>query len=316
MKILIFGAGGVGSVLGGFLARTGHAVSLLGRRWHLDVIKKDGLTISGIWGNYRIKAFDLYTEVSQIKEPGFDLILLTVKAYDTSKALGQLLPLMKERTILLSFQNGLGNVETLLEKVSPEKFLAGRVIFGVETLPGQVKVTVNADDVVLGAMPGVTPVLSPERMAAVFQNSKIPTKAVPNILTFLWAKVIYNCALNPLCTVHEIPYGKILENEERKRSMELIVRECYAVALKKEVELEPQTAQEYLELLSGSLIPKTALHFPSMLQDLKKGKPIDIDALNGAICRMGKELGVPTPENQKAVEAVLDKMSSEAKIKN
>ncbi len=316
MKILIFGAGGVGSVLGGFLARTGHAVSLLGRPWHLDVIKKDGLTISGIWGNYRIKAFDLYTEVSQIKEPDFDLIILTVKAYDTQKALQELLPLIKERTMLLSLQNGLGNLEILLKKVSPKQFLAGRVIFGVETSPGQVKVTVNADDVVLGAMPGAIPVLSPERMASVFQNSKIPTKAVPNILTFLWAKVIYNSALNAICAVYEMPYGKILENEQTKKSMEAIVRECYAVALKKGVELEPQTAEEYLELLSGSLIPKTALHFPSMLQDLKKGKPIDIDALNGAICRMGKELGVPTPENQKAVEAVLDKMSSEAKIKN
>ena len=64
MNILIFGAGGIGSVIGAFLARTGHNVSLLVRPWHLDVIRKQGLVVTGIWGDYRVKAFDLFTDVS------------------------------------------------------------------------------------------------------------------------------------------------------------------------------------------------------------------------------------------------------------
>src|SRR5437868_11853301 len=120
MKILIFGAGGVGSVVGGFLARTGHEVSLLGRPWHIDRIRKNGLSISGIWGDYRIKAFDLYTDAAQIPpQSAFDLIILSVKSFDTEKAVQELAPFMGEDTMLLSLQNGLGNVETILKKIKP-----------------------------------------------------------------------------------------------------------------------------------------------------------------------------------------------------
>ena len=92
MKILIFGAGGIGSVFGGFFARMGHEVSLLGRAWHLDEIKKEGLLITGIWGDYRIKAFDLYENAGELqkKDISFDLIFLTVKSYDTEKAVEEM----------------------------------------------------------------------------------------------------------------------------------------------------------------------------------------------------------------------------------
>ncbi len=307
MKILIFGAGGVGSVFGGFFARMGHEVSLLGRRRHLDAIRKEGLLITGIWGDYRVKAFDLYETSDQIlrKNIPFDLIFLTVKSYDTENAVNELQPLMNKNTTLVSFQNGLGNIETILKKVNPNQFLAGRVIFGVETRPGIAKVTVTADATAIGALPGATPRMSPEMLARQFNLCKIEAKAVPNILTILWAKVVYNCALNGICTLREIPYGKILENQETKNEMHEIVRECYAVAQKKGIALEPATADAYINWLTETLIPRTASHFPSMLQDLRSGKRIDIDALNGAIRRFGRELSVPTPVNQKINELVL-----------
>ena len=300
MKILIFGAGGVGSVVGGFLARTGHEVSLLGRPWHLDVIRKNGLSISGIWGDYRMKAFDLYTDTAQIQKEAipFDLIILTVKSFDTEEAVRQLWPLMNENTMLLSLQNGLGNLEAILKKVPAEQFLVGRIIFGVDTIPGAVKVTVNADSVYIGPVPGASPKLSAARMAATLNTAKIPTHSVTDILPYIWSKVVYNCALNAICTIHKMPYGKILENEETRESMKAIVRECYSVGLKKGVSLQPASAEEYIDLLIHTLIPKTASHFPSMLQDMRRGKRTDIEALNGAITRLGKELGIATPANE------------------
>lgn len=309
MKILIFGAGGVGSVVGGFLARTGHEVSLLGRSRHLDVIRKNGLSVTGIWGDYRIKAFDLYTDVSQIpKEVSFDLIILTVKAFDTEEATGQLSPLLSENTVLLSLQNGLGNMETILKKVAPERLLMGRLIFGVDAVPGMVTVTVNADAVHIGhsACPSglaqdKSPRLSAARMAAILNTAKIPAKAVPDILPSLWSKVIYNSALNAICTIHEIPYGKILEKDQTRALMREIVRECYAVGHRKGIALEPATAEEYIDLLTHTLIPKTASHFPSMLQDVRRGKKTDIEALNGAIVRLGQQSGIPTPANESVI---------------
>ncbi len=299
MKILVFGAGGVGSVLGGFLARTGHEVSLLGRPWHLDVVRKNGLSITGIWGEYRIKAFDLYTEVAQIKAAGatFDLILLTVKSYDTLRAVEEIQTLLQENTMVLSLQNGLGNIEAMLSKIPKDQLLAGRVIFGVDTLPGTVRVTVNADSVYIGPIPDGSPKLSAERMAVILNTAKIPSEPVKNILPKLWSKVIYNSSLNAICALGQMPYGKILEQEKTRQQMQAIVRECYAVARAENLLLEPATAEEYIELLENKLIPKTATHFPSMLQDLKRGKKTEIDSLNGAIVQLGLQKGVSTPVN-------------------
>lgn len=306
MKILIFGAGGIGSVFGAFFARMGHEVSLLGRARHLDAIRRNGLLITGIWGDYCVKAFDLYENADEIKKRNipFDLIFLTVKSYDTEKAVEDLAILMKDDTTLVSFQNGLGNIETVLKKIKPDQFLVGRVIFGVETEPGIAKVTVSADAVAIGELPGATPKMRAQTLAHNFNLCKIKAKAVPNIQTYIWAKVIYNCALNGICTLEEIPYGKILVNDGMRETMKEIVRECYAVAHKKAVTLEPPSPEAFIDLLIGTLIPRTAEHFPSMLQDLRKGKRIDIDALNGAIYRLGREMGVPTPANEKIVSLI------------
>lgn len=301
MKILVFGAGGIGSVVGGFLARTGHNVSLLGRPWHLDAIEKQGLVITGIWGDYRIKAFELYRDVAAIqkKDPSFDLIILTVKSYDTEKSVQELLPLVTKKTMLLSLQNGLGNIETILHAgIRLEDYLVGRVIFGVDITPGVAKVTVNADSVRIGELPGVTTKASAFQIAQAFNTAKIPTEAVPDILTIIWAKVIYNCALNAICSLNEIPYGKILENPKLSSQMERVIRECYAVGQAKGIALNPSSANKFVELMIEKLIPSTATHYPSMLQDLRRKKQTDIDALNGAICRYGRSLNIPAPENQ------------------
>ncbi len=308
MNILVFGAGGIGSVLGGFLTRMGHDVSLVGRDWHLDVVRKKGLIITGIWGDYCIKAFQCYRLASEIPKKDFDLILLTVKSYDTAKAMDEIFPLLGEKTTLISFQNGLGNIETILEKgVKPENYLIGRVIFGVELEPGVAKVTVNADDVRIGGLPGIETRLSAFQAARIFSLAKVPAQPVPNILTYIWSKVIYNCALNGLCSLHEMPYGKILESEETRKEMERVVEECYAVGLKKGIKLDPPGQHDFIALLKEKLIPSTAAHFPSMLQDLKRHRRTEISALNGAIRRFGEELGVPTPENKRIEEAILDK---------
>ena len=316
MKILIFGAGGVGSVVGGFLARTGHDVSLLGRTWHLDAVAKQGLLITGIWGDYRLKAFDLYRSTEELlkKDPSFDLIVLTVKSNDTEDAARELLPLMKENTVLVSLQNGLGNVETILAAgVKPEQYLAGRVIFGVELSPGIATVTVNADDILLGPLPGVTPRANVYSLVQSFNAAKLPTRGVADILTHIWSKVIYNCALNPICSLNEMPYGDILESPETRERMHRVIRECYSVGMKKGITLDPPAPEAFVERMEQKLIPSTAAHFPSMLQDLKRGKRTDIDALNGAIFRYAQELGIPAPENEKLTRQIRETEASFSK---
>ena len=306
MKILVFGAGAVGSVIGGLVSRMGHDVALLGRASHVDVVEKQGLHITGLWGEYRIRTFDVYHAVSEIppEKREFDLILLTVKAFDTEEAAEQLAPLVGPATTVLSFQNGLGNIEAITRRVPPDRFLAGRIITGVELEPGAVRVTVSADDLVVGALEGARPRFSPEDVARLLKLSKIPARAVPDIVTHIWSKAIYNCALNGLCSAREIPYGRILETEEGRRSLEAVVRECYAVASRKQVRLDPPGADAYYRLLVEKLIPVTAGHFPSMMRDIQRGRRTEIDQLNGAIVRFGEELGLDVPENRRIWELI------------
>lgn len=312
MRVLVYGAGAIGSVLGAFLARAGHDVTLVGRRRHLDAIARSGLLVTGIWGDFRVKAFDLHETAAEAsaRRTAYDWILLTVKSYDTSEASSQIRPLVGERTQVAAFQNGLGNAEAALEILPPEHYLAGRAIFGAEAEPGLVRVTVEADPLAIGPLRGHRTVRTALELAQLFQGGKLAATAVDDILPVLWSKAVYNCALNGPCSLAELPYGSMLETEDSRRLLAEIVRECYAVAPEAGVTLDPPDPESYLRVLTDRLIPKTAAHYPSMLRDLRAGRRTEIEALNGAIGRLGRRAGIPTPANDRIAEAVLSKSSA------
>lgn len=121
-KILIAGSGAIGSVFGGLLREAGHEVTLLGRDWHLRAIESSGLEISGIWGDHRAEGFRLATSVADLSET-YDLVLISVKAYDTRQMVHEVTPYLGPRGLAIALQNGLGNLETLVEVFWPgEKF--------------------------------------------------------------------------------------------------------------------------------------------------------------------------------------------------
>jgi len=298
MKILIFGAGAIGSVIGGFLAKAGHNVSFLGRPWHMEKISRDGLAISGIWGEQLIKGIEVFNSISEI-DGEFDLIVLTVKSYNTEEAAEKISSIFVNNPLVVHLQNGLGNREILLEYIPEDRLITGIVIFGVEIAPGEVKVTVSADDTVLGAT-GSAGVEESEvkKIVDIFIGSKIPARITDNIDSYIWSKVLYNCALNPLATLLECPYGLLAEISHTRDIMNQVIEEIYKVGKKIGVEFEPGTSDEYRKLFYSKLIPLTKEHHASMLQDIRMGKPTEIDALCGAISRYGEEYGVETPVNR------------------
>ena len=298
MRILVFGAGAIGSVLGGFLAQADHDVVLLGRSWHVDVVKRQGLRISGLWGEHQITRLAIATTIDEIKGwETFDWVLVCVKAYQTAEAAAALRERLGSRTLVCAFQNGLGNYEALTQQVDPSRVTLGRVIFGAELEPGRVRVTVCADDVLIGAPDPRAPSERGAALASALQQSGVPCRTTDAIIQALWAKVLYNCALNGLSTLLEVPYGKLLERAHTQPLMQAIIEEAYRVASAQRIRLQPTTAQAYCELLFARLIPDTAAHHPSMLQDLRRGKRTEVDALNGAIVQLAQQAGVPVPIN-------------------
>src|SRR5262245_38655093 len=129
MRILIAGAGALGSIFGGFLRGAGFEVTLLGRAAHVEVIARDGLTVDGIWGTHVFSGFHTATDAASLRGC-FDAVVLTVKSYDTRVMAEAVAPRLAPDSLVLSLQNGLGNVETIEAVVGPERTLGARVIFG------------------------------------------------------------------------------------------------------------------------------------------------------------------------------------------
>ena len=298
MNILVMGAGAVGSAVGGFLAQGGHRVALVGRGPHMAAIHERGLRIEGIWGEHLIRGLRTFTSVQEMPREHFDLVLITTKSYDTSEAAKQALLLLSEDSLVVSLQNGLGNVETISEIVGDHRAVGGRLIFGIK-IPeaGRAEITVYADKVMLGSPSHKVDFARLEAIAAAFTKAGIPTEATLEIGQFIWGKVFYNCCLNPLSALLEVTYGELSEHSETRQIMTLVIDEIFAVAGAKRVSLAWRSPLEYQGLLFGRLIPDTYAHHASMLQDVMRGKKTEIDALNGAIARLGEETGIPTPVN-------------------
>ncbi len=201
MRFLIFGAGALGQALGCMLAVAGHQADMVLRRRFVGVIKEKGAT--GI--REFLASFAAAPEMVGAAEDiadcsgDYDYALITTKAYDTRKAGAAIASLPDCRCPVVSMQNGCGNIELLADIFGPARTLGARVITGFEiAAPGHVRITVSADAVHIGA--AVAGAIAPEAqtLAAIIDQAGLPCEAVADIHRDLYAKLLYNCALNPL----------------------------------------------------------------------------------------------------------------------
>jgi 2-dehydropantoate 2-reductase len=301
MNALIMGAGALGSVFGGFLSSI-QEVSLVGKGAHIQEVKKEGLKITGIWGEHRFEDLTAYTaeEIPDIEEQ--DLIMITTKSYDTEAAVNQALPLLKRDTLVMSMQNGIGNEEVIARTVGRDRTMGGMAIFGAALLaPGHVKVTVYASECLVGMLDGSYE--KAKGIAEIFTNAGIPTLPTQNIIREKWMKAFYNIALNPLSAVLRVPYGFLGEHEETRALMKHMLQEAFRIAGAEGIKLD-KTPEEYFQYLLEKQLPPTAQHRSSMLQDIERGKKTEIDYLNGAVARLGRKHRILTPYND-AMAAII-----------
>jgi 2-dehydropantoate 2-reductase len=300
-RILVAGAGALGLVFGALLRRAGHAVTLLGRAVHSHAIVAGGVRVEGLWGEQVATGVEWATDVTQLKGH-FDAVLVTVKSYDTHAIGAAVAPLLATNGVLISLQNGLGNVETLGGLIGAQRVLAGRVIFGAEVVaPGRVRVTVYADPVLLGVWRATADphLATPARSwAERFGAAGIPTAYSDDIEAALWGKVLYNAALNPLGALLGVHYGALGEDANTRAIMDMVIEEAFCVAVAEGVTLRWPSAAEYRAVFYGRLVPSTFHHRSSMLQDLERGRMTEIDAINGEVWKRGGAHGIVTPANE------------------
>ncbi len=298
MKFLVVGVGALGSTYLAFLSRAGYkAVGLLKKGKKLQSIK-----VEGIWGEFtqEIKAIDKLDALDF--EP--DITLLTVKSYHTTQALKDIEMLKDTKSLLMVAQNGYGNYERAIEVFGKGRVILARVIFGAELLEwGRVRITVCGDDVVIGDPEGIIEESFLKDLAETFSSAGIPTRYEGEVYKYLWDKILYNCALNPLGAIFETTYGRLASNLYTKELMDKILEEAFEVIKANTIPTFWQNVEEYKRHFYQRLIPPTAEHYPSMLGDVKRGKT-EIDALNGALLELGRSKGITLPVNEVVVKLI------------
>lgn len=311
MKYLVMGAGALGSVFGGLLAEKGHDVTFVGLDDHLRAMQKNGLVVTGIWGEHTIRNVRAFFGTEGLSGT-FDAVLLSVKSYYTAEVIRQVVPFITPDSLVFSIQNGLGNWDAIASEVGWNRTVGARIIFGAEIIkPGTAKVTVYADKVLLGSPAGEVPAEKIRPVCDDFNAAGIPTDISDNISAALWGKVLYNSALNPLGAILNVPYGRLCDTPELLDVMRRIVEEIFVVAQAKGVDLGYTGPDEYYNFLVNQQLPPTAQHRASMLQDMERGRRTEIDALNGAISRYGHEHGIATPVND-VITAIIKGLESKS----
>ncbi len=297
MRIAVVGAGAMGTMTGALLEEAGEEVVLCSRnREHVATIKEEGLVLGEIAGERTVSI----EATDNIKDIGVaDLIIVFVKSYDTETIASAARDIAAENTIVLTLQNGLGNVEILERAFGKGRVLAGTSDAAATVVePGRVRHTANGN-IYIGEVEGK---ISPrvEKIVNLFKKAGFSAHATDNAVGSIWTKLLLNVAINPLGTILRSKCGKLIDNEPTKRVMRAAVEEGLGIVRAKEISLlYPDMVQAAYDLAE-----KNAESFNSMAQDFFKGKKTEIDSMNGAIVRPGEEVGVPTPVNRVLTDLV------------
>ncbi len=299
MKIVVVGLGALGTVFATCLKSMGHTVSGLTKEKYINNFKGKKLKIKGVFGEKETQLDEIFTNTEQIQDRDLDLIIVSVKAYDTQTVINQIKPIIGHNTLVLLAQNGYGNYEIATSILGKERVILSRIIFGAKIIEtGMAEVTVFADDIIIGQPDKAISEVKLLEIAKVFNEAGLPTRVSQDVYAILWDKILYNSALNPLGAILECNYGSLAEHEETRKIMNKIVEEIFNVAKIKKIKLNWKDYREYLQHFYEKLIPPTAKHYPSMYYDIKYGKKTEIDALNGAIVSLAKEVNISVPVNE------------------
>ncbi len=284
MRICVFGAGALGSAIGGILARRNEVV-LIARTPHVRAIRRAGLLLTGdVRRRVRLAAFP---NVSRLDPP--ELLLITTKAYDTQQAIIECRGWASDETAVLTLQNGLGNFEAL------EKWKKGLALGGTTTLgstmmsPGRVRVS-GLGHTFIGSRADAS---MAKTVVRCFAESGIPTEFNAGIDSEIWAKAIISSCINPLTAILRVPNGRLLESRAISRMLKEISLECERVAEAKGVKLP----QSHMYPRVRAVANDTSENLSSMLQDVLRGRRTEIEQLNGAFWRLSEELGLDLPLN-------------------
>jgi 2-dehydropantoate 2-reductase len=283
LRFAVVGAGAVGCYFGGMLARAGSPVTLIGRPAHVDAMREHGLRLQTQSFDEFVRV-DAQTDVAAVA--GADVVLFCVKSTDSENSARAIAPYLKNDAVVLSLQNGVENPD-ILREVLPQRVIASVVYVATEMDgPGHLKHHGRGELVIDDVPPG-------QAIADAFAKAGVPVQLSAHVRGAQWAKLIVNCAYNALSAVTQKPYGQLVQVDGVPELMVEVVDECLRVAQADGVSI-PGDAHEATRRIAQTM----AGQYSSTAQDVARGKPNEIDYLNGYVVRRGRVHGIATPINQ------------------
>jgi 2-dehydropantoate 2-reductase len=289
MRIAVMGTGGVGGYFGGRLAAAGQDVSFIARGAHLEALQRNGLRITSALGDATIAPAQASDDPAAIGP--VDLVIFTVKLYDTEAAADAIRPLIGRDTGVVTFQNGITGPEVLTRTLGPEHVVGGTAkIAAVIAEPGVIRHTGTMAELIFGELDGraSTRVAA---LAAALEAAGVKHTASDDIQCEIWDKMVFLSTFAGLTSLMRLPIGPIRSDPETRRLLRDGLAEAFAVARAAGIGLPDDLVDRQLE--HADRLPHEMKS--SMLQDLEGGRRLELAWLSGTIARMGHDLGVATP---------------------
>ena len=291
----VVGAGAVGSFYGAMLARAGQPVTLIARQAHVQAIEREGLRLqmAGRTESIRIAA---RTDIAAVRDA--DLVLFCVKSTDTESVACEMAPHLADVALVLSLQNGVENAATIARHV--KQAVVPAVVYVATAMPEPGLVSHHGrGDLVIGPLDAAAAndaALAPRLQALVdlFATAQVPVRISADVMAELWSKLMVNCAYNAISGIAQASYGRLAARAEVRALQETVVREVVALAQAEGVSLPLEPALEAMRKIASAMPAQLS----STAQDMARGKPSEIDHLNGFVARRGAALGVATSANQ------------------
>jgi 2-dehydropantoate 2-reductase len=289
MQLVVIGAGNMGCVYGGNLARIGEQVTFVDIwKEHVESIRRNGLHVEGLNGDFTVAA---QATDNPDDAPRADAVIICVNAYSTADAARSAQSILKDHGYCLTLQNGVGNIEVLTDLLGRQRVLAGLSFQSGElTGPGRITHT-NNGPTYLGELDRS----HSERLThlrQLFDRAGLNPVLVDDVVVTVWTKFVHNCGINAICAITGLRPGYIQEVPELDEFQTRIIQEAEALVRAKGITLDdPDPVHTIKEYCAHKF------HRPSMTQHLDRGRPTEIDALNGYVARESKRLGLAAPYN-------------------